>query len=844
MADPKDPKPPSRRTAHPPTPGERAKAEERITAAKKEQQRIDDALEAIEKQRTKLTKEREGMENTLTANLQDRHKAYLEIYDTQTQELLQAEERYTLQQKVLSEEESILDTLEKELKAAERQQGFDSAKLANLKTQLATQQDLVKTEEKRTKELKAQTEEGKKLEKYLDGIKADSQWWAQNLFGITESSRKIGKYFLDAHGNTKLLNGSVKLLGQHLAKSVDKAGVIGSTLEKAYEAFGSLKKQAMDWSKSLVTGPWEATQKFATDTRLQAQELGYDMEQMNSQLIERSHAVTKGLIMTDAEAQKTYATLIQGSTQFKRVSDEESAAFQRSSMMLTRLGVDAKTSGQIWDSLQTTYGKTATEATRLTAQTTELARKLKLDVNQVAVELAGSMDKLAIYAVPNVIEEFGKLKAMQMTTGASMDTLMSSMEQWSTFEGAATSAQTLNAVFSDLNISGVEMMRIQNTEGAGAAMMFLKQRLDEAGVTVDQFNNGPMRKLAGDLFGGGDAAAGMKILEASTADMQKAIDDAGGSTANNLDIQKKLADQTNKQATNEQKAANRIDKTRQELQKFGDTWYEIKGAIDNWLAASPWVGIVGGMVTMTGGAIGSLVMMWSTWAIKAIASANAVRVATQNAAMVPGGPMGGGGGRFAGGPGGGKRYMPPGTMLPGMGKSPGGFGKFKSFMKGGGGRMGMGIAGMGIGALTPEEVGYGNVAGTTGEYAAYGASMGGAPGAIVGGGIGLAKSLIDWRLESDDPTWGVGGGGESMETFDVPQFHDGGTISEDARMVSKASGKPIADVEGGEKVVPKGASTAPARVTINLVLQDGTLIKSTQAAVDLLAPEIFAQMKI
>ena len=748
-----------------PTTAEQAKAnaiaQDRLRILNKEK-----ALEAAIRKSAEATKtaKAEALEHT-----KEQHKGYIDLYDKQTQLNLSRQKEFELQEANLK---ILKDKLEVEEELAE----------ITPKMLLALKEQVILLEKARDK-AKETAKSAEKMAKAVDLSQKAAENALEQWFGINARAKEVGQVFLDNNGKVKIFNGFLSMTVKHMAQGVDKAALLGKYMMKAYEGAKKMHASAKAWGQKLITDPLEDAKKYYEDTRLTAQEIGYDIDQMNEQIVNRSREITKGYIITEAEARKTYVSMLRGATRFTLVAEEQSESIQRTATLLTRMGVDAGTTGQIWDKLQTAMQKTPETAERITANVTTLARHLKMDTNQVAQQFLGTLDQLTVYALPQAEKEFARLAATQKATGVEANKLISAMDKWTTFEGAAESAGTLNAAFG-LNISSMEMMETATQQGPVEALMLLKSKFDEAGVSVEDMNLGQRRLVAG-LVGSGSVSDAMALLSSDTDKLRSAQEAAGGANASLEEVQAKLAKTTDEVATKEQTAAKSLDERRKKLQGTMDTWVKFTKSIDDWIAKHPWVSMIGGLVISTAGGIGQLILLWSSWKAKAMADAAQVAAATRAATATTG---------MTGGP-------------VSAAKGAGGMGML--------GKAGAGAAIIAAGYMLAD-------AGIEARLNADPDSMWGAGPSNKGQWVGGA-SAQEMAMQK----------GYKVPQSSVPSYQTGGPITQEG-FLTDTKGKPLARVHAGEQVVPNttvgagaGGAMPPIQVALNIALQMGDKVIAT-----------------
>jgi AraC-like DNA-binding protein len=744
-----------------------SKADRTATAlgAATEKQRILNREKAVEADIARSAKERGKAEKEALKYIQEQHKGYIDLYDAQTQSNLAAAKEYELH-------EANLKILKEKLEAEQEANDINAELLVGLKKQV---QELEKVRDT----AKATAANAKKMADAVDLSQKAAENALEQWFGINARAKEVGNTFLDNNGKVKIFNGFLSMTVKHMSQGVDKAALLGKYMLKAYESAKKVHETAKKWGQQLTTDPAKAALQYATDIRLTAQELGYDLDEMNSQIVKRSKEITQGYVITEAEARKTLVSMIRDTTRFTLVSDEQGNSIQRTATLLTRLGIDASTTGRVWDKLQTTFAKTPETAERITANITTLARHLKMDANQTMQMFNTTLDGLVAYGLPDAEKAFKRLAATQKMTGVETTKLLGAMDKWTTFEGATSAAGELNAVFG-LNISSMKMMETAYKDPV-EALMLLKEHFDSTGQSATKFDRG-QRRIVGKLFG--DEAMAIKLLSVNTEELRAAQEAAGGVTASVEEVHAKLNKTTKETTTLEQDAAKSIDKRRQAIQGFMNKFYQFQKEVNQWIAESPWLSMIGGLVLSTAGGMAQLALLWTTWKIKAIADASQVAAATSAAAGTTGATSGIGAAAKGGG------------MMMGLGK----LGAFGAILYGG-----YKLAELGIESRMEAD-----------PESAWGA--GGQEGGWVGAPSGQERQSA---VVSE------------MSAKIAASYQEGGPITKEGFLTDR-KGRPYARVHQGEHVIPDTAVTPPGaggmppvQLALNIALQMGDKVIAT-----------------
>ena len=176
-----------------------------------------------------------------------------------------------------------------------------------------------------------------------------------------------------------------------------------------------------------------------------------------------------------------------------------------------------------------------------------------------------------------------------------MNSIVSSMEKFTTFEGALTAASKLNAVFGS-TIDGLELMDVTIEDGPLAGFAALKTQMEAAGMTISDMNHSQLKVLQENL---GITAQELRQLgNISASELQKIADGSDSLTT----VSEGLAQMKEGQKDLET-PAERLAKAQENLaiafQKVADIITEVQVAFADFMGS---LGVFGPMLA-SGGAI-------------------------------------------------------------------------------------------------------------------------------------------------------------------------------------------------------------------------------------------------
>ena len=532
-------------------------------------------------------------------------QAYRDLLTNEEASYARGQERLKIAIAIQKESEAALD-------AAQRQAHIEEDVLKALKDQALAAAKL-------TEETKAASLQFERHNKLLDAAKFFASDIKGQFFGINSEAKKIGEALFQNNKKVGNLNELFKRTKKLMLDSTNQAEIMGSVILKAYEggktALAGLNNQLKAFGKFAFTDPIEAAVKFENDIRLAGQEIGFTLEQVEHTFRTTSREISDSFTwLTRADINKAYLELYKGSTQFALATEDVQIEVQRLATVMTRtFSLPAAKTGQLVDKLVTTFGKGHREAATFAGSLGFIARRLKMDVNVLTDQFLQTMDKLVVYNLPNANKEFLKLAEVQKQTGIEMNSLLGAFEKFSTFEGAADAAATLNAAFG-LNISSIELMETYWEKGPIATMELLKTSFDNAGVSIENMN-GPFRKLAGQIIGGGDVAQGMKILSMDTEKLRKIQQGMAEDTSFD-EVMKKYEELEKKGSAHSQRMGKVIDQGAIKAEWAAQKFMSVMESMAETMASSQML-MMAGMIASLSGGIAQMVALWWLYARQA-----------------------------------------------------------------------------------------------------------------------------------------------------------------------------------------------------------------------------------
>ena len=287
---------------------------------------------------------------------------------------------------------------------------------------------------------------------------ADSENAAKRFLGITrEPASGIGKFLVDPLSYTQGMTSG-------LGEVVDGMSIMTSTIDKVVEATAALaiEQDAAISSFRKATG---ATGDFDAD-------------------IVRLERDLFAAGVTSAEAAESVQELYLNVSGFSQSSKEDRKEMSHMVAVLAEVGVAAADSTKNIQIAIKGLGMSNTEATVLQSRLRSFAQGINVSTGQMAKDF-GEMGPQIVAMGDKGEAAFEKLQVTMKETGLEMSTVLKLVEQFDTFEGAATQVGKLNALMGGPFLNTLDL--VSETD-LGARMEKLRDGVMEAGVSFESLD--------------------------------------------------------------------------------------------------------------------------------------------------------------------------------------------------------------------------------------------------------------------------------------------------------------------------------------------------------------------
>lgn len=209
----------------------------------------------------------------------------------------------------------------------------------------------------------------------------------------------------------------------------------------------------------------------------------------------RTETSMVGTTVTAAELANSISSLYPVVTGFTNLTDKEQNVLIETTAVLEEMGVAADTTAENIQFTSKVLGMTVGETTRLNRELFTFAQDLGVPANQVASDFEGLHGTIAALGDDGV-KAFRALEVQFKATGIQASRIVSIVEQFDTFDGAAQAAGRLNAQLGGPFLNSLEMVSEVNP---AKRFDMLRDSLVGAGVAFDDLDYYQKKAMASAL---------------------------------------------------------------------------------------------------------------------------------------------------------------------------------------------------------------------------------------------------------------------------------------------------------------------------------------------------------
>ena len=376
------------------------------------------------------------------------------------------------------------------------------------------------------------------LEKQLEIMKLNAEATSstiaakEKLIAVEKNLIKIREFELEQGEKTADALGA--LLGLNKSYETSMAGSIQAVLAggQAHEGFRKQLKETFTLQNALYSLFLKVTQAtgeltYATDKALVSfnkqtgatKLYGAEIKALEQDMFHHGVGIN--------EATEGYGALVSNVTDLRRMSAGTRKELSTTTTVLAHMGVSADTTGANIQFMTKSLGIATGEASKYQRELFTLAREIGMPPEEMAAGFKAAAPKLAAFG-KQAGKVFKTLAVNARAAGMEVEQMLSIVEQFDTFEGAAQSVGKLNALLGGPFLNSMEMV---TTTDPTERMRLLSGALNDAGKSFDQMTYYEKKSIA--------AAAGLSDVNELALVMAGSFDStAGGAHKSQAEIEK------------------------------------------------------------------------------------------------------------------------------------------------------------------------------------------------------------------------------------------------------------------------------------------------------------------
>jgi len=220
---------------------------------------------------------------------------------------------------------------------------------------------------------------------------------------------------------------------------------------------------------------------------------------------------------------------------FGQMGKEAQAEWAGMAATMAEIGVSVEESGALFINATKAMGMNQTQTRALAGEMGGLAKKLGVSLGPLMSEFNASMSDLAQYG-DDAVGIFKRLKGASTALGISVGSLVGSMKEMDTIQGAATRAGTLNAVLQGQFLDTHELLNASVED----RILLTRKAIDASGKDWKSMGRAE-RQMVANAAGFSDMAEAAKFMNTSVNDLEASMNGAGEASGSITDIEDKAA---------------------------------------------------------------------------------------------------------------------------------------------------------------------------------------------------------------------------------------------------------------------------------------------------------------
>ena len=362
----------------------------------------------------------------------------------------------------------------------------------------------------------------------VGGTTASPKEYAKALTSAASDVAKMGALFVALNDDTTEFVNTLKSMEETLGASSSKVTSLISSFEKFAKGLGpALIAQSQyngfinDLVKSIpLLGPpmaglmkdqYDAAAAFSAATGT-----GGEYNESLHDII----LATAGLGVGSKETASGMQGLFTTFTDFTQETVEGRKLLGETVIELEALGMSSKNSVPAMQTLRKAFRMSNDDIIDTMLGIEAFADKAGINIQEIASRLSKQLPVFAVYG-DNAVSTFKRMELASKSTGLAMDTMLKTVDNFDTFEGATKSVGSLNQMLSGPYLNAIEL--VQETDPV-ERMKMLKQAFDDAGVSVQDMSYYQKKAFVDMLPGIGDVTEMTQLLEGDFDKLVGAMD--------------------------------------------------------------------------------------------------------------------------------------------------------------------------------------------------------------------------------------------------------------------------------------------------------------------------------
>lgn len=196
-----------------------------------------------------------------------------------------------------------------------------------------------------------------------------------------------------------------------------------------------------------------------------------------------------------AESTRATTELIQGMSDFTRMTQEAQTELVATTAQFEKLGISAKNQVLLNQMATKSFGMSAKQATNFYAELVQFSKDADVPMTEIDKNLGSIGNKLALFGRENYQQVFKDLTVAAKDFGIEAGKMLDVTERFTTFEGAAQAAGRLNAILGGNFVSGLGLMT-SALESPVDVFRQLKTAMDMSGKEFANMSQAQKRYIA------------------------------------------------------------------------------------------------------------------------------------------------------------------------------------------------------------------------------------------------------------------------------------------------------------------------------------------------------------